>query len=199
TREVDLSVRCDWRSGESTPGATQTFLVNSFARLCVVSRQHALVVACVKQLTVNNGRRHVWTTALFAPRDEFVRLLPVLQRDVAIGAWLDCIDRLDGSVTARDKDQVLGHERRRCGDFRHRSQLPEFFSRQRVVTAYKFRSAGDQFSAELTFVNCRRAPRRDLLTRGFPDLFTGLEVERGNERILLDVGLNDNEVLVDDG
>ena len=76
---------------------------------------------------------------------------------------------------------------------------PEFLAGRRVVAAQGVGAVGDQFGAGLALVDGGRAPGGDLVARGPPALLAGLDVERGDERVLLDVGLDDDAVFVDDG
>src|SRR6185437_15218973 len=143
-------------------------------------------------------RRHVWTTTLLAPGDEFTRILSVLERQVAATARFDRVDGLDWCVTAGDENQIEGDKRCRRRDLRHRTQRPQLFTRRRIVTANLMWTDSDQLGARLAFIDRRRTPRRKLFARCFPEFFTGLDVVRGDEGVLLNVRLHDHHVLVDD-
>src|SRR6185436_5685985 len=77
-----------------------------------------------------------------------------------------------------------------------RSKTPQFFARKRVVTTYGFRAVGDQFSPRLALINRGRAPRRNLLTRRFPDKLAVLQAVGSDKGIFLNVCLDDYQVAI---
>src|SRR6185369_14263160 len=117
----------------------------------------------------------------------------------AVAAWSNRVDRLNWRIATRDEYQIVRDKRRRRCNFRHWTERPQLFSRRRIVTANFLRADGDQFSARLAFVNGWGSPRRKLLARSLPEFFTCFDVVSSDERVLLNVGLHDHHVLIDDG
>src|SRR5207244_12058488 len=83
-------------------------------------------------------------------------------------------------------------------DFGIPAEPPQLLAALRVVAANKRRGLSDQLGPSVVLENRGGRPRRDLLPGRAPGRLTGGNVECGNERVLLDVTLGDDEVLPDD-
>jgi len=174
------------------------FLVKPISRVGVVCRHDSLIRTGVEQVSINQRRGHVGATTLFAPRDERVSDRAVFQRDVARSSRSNSIDWLDRRITAGDVNKITRDERGRCGYFGIWTKTPQFFACQRIVTANRFRSICDQFSSRLPFVDGWRSPGGNFFTRSFPNQFSVLQTVSRNKRVLLNIGLNDYQVTIND-
>ena len=81
--EIHLAVACDGRGREAAGPATQPGLVLALPGPGVVAAGHAVGLRDVEVVAVDHRRDQVGAVARVAPRDELVRRLAGLERDVA--------------------------------------------------------------------------------------------------------------------
>ena len=98
--------------------AGEALLVDTLARLQAVCCHDAVIRTNIKQVAVTYRSRLVRAAALLAPRNPLVRLLALLQRDVAACTRLDGVNRLNGRVAVGDNDETPGDDRCSTGDLR---------------------------------------------------------------------------------
>src|SRR6266508_3644495 len=192
-REVQLTV-CRYRRRAERSASTDTLLIYPLAGAHVVRRQHRVDLQHVEVIAVNHRRRDVRAAAIGAPRNRRVLRLTACRCDVAARTWFDRKNRLHAPIAVGDDNYAGAHDRRRNGDLRVTGEPPQFFAVRRIVPANERRRLRDEFRPAVVLEDRRRRPGRDLFARGAPHGVTGCGVERGDERVLLDVALDDDEI-----
>src|SRR5262249_11216908 len=104
-------------------------------------------------------------------------------------------DRTFGRAAAGDDEPVSGENRRRRGDLRAMSEPPQFLPVSRVVTSSVIRSVGHQFRARRCLRHGRRAPRWYLVALCLPHLLPRAGVQRQQERIVLRIALQYDQIV----
>src|SRR5437867_7492680 len=95
--KVDFSISGDGRRAERAAGA-HALLVQALPRLDVIRGQHAVDGEHIQLIAIDDRCGDVRSAAVRAPGDELALRLSRLQGDVAAGAGLDGVNRLDGRV-----------------------------------------------------------------------------------------------------
>ena len=92
----------------------------------------------------------------------------------------------------------FGEDRRRCGDLRAATELPQLAAGLRIVATHEVRRVGDELRARARVDDRRRPPRRQLLPIRLPHRLSGLGIQREQERVGLRVALHDHQAVPDD-
>ena len=109
------------------------------------------------------------------------------------------VDRRELAVRVRDEGEIARDDRRRNRDVAAARHPPDRLARLEVVAADVLVAVDHDLRRGAAGVDRRGAPRGDVLARRPPDVGAVLDVQRGEEGALQDVGLDQHQVLVDHG
>ncbi len=115
---------------------------------------------------------------------------------MAVGA--DGVHRRLVAVRAGDENQAVSGNRRGRRDVAAAGQLPDLAAGLEIVAAGVLPAVDDDLLAAAGVDDRRRAPGRHVAARHAPDFLARRDVEGREERVLLHVGLNDHDAVVDD-
>src|SRR5262249_22506811 len=107
-------------------------------------------------------------------------------------------DRLDGTVAAREEEEATSGDGRGDGAFGLLGEPPQLLARLRIVAAGVLRAVGHELRALRRLPDDRRRPRRDVVPRRGPETLGVFEAVGGDEGVLAQVALEEDQAVVQD-